>query len=566
MYTLPRIQDLTIGQRRREDVEVDIPDEPSAKRHHQRHLSSPPKPRTTFSTRYLLRNSRECTQRDIAATVPGESPVPILVKRPRIVVDADISDKPQAKHHHERQPTSPPLKRQTRSSTKSPTTIQITHSATISAPTSTAIPVRPSGAFPFRFAVETASTTSNPTHLPWDQLPEATQNRLSTQYDDLVSRVWGSPLEFWGDTWIDYTHALGLSTREKPDGVPEDDLLDKFPNLRDALHVAQVKCNFYELCHHREWLCSYSSMYLCIDRAILALFFNDLDASIDEALAEVEPLFIPSAILYLSSHGRSSAYTCGDLHPLAIEKTSCDGHNYYRIERNFVERKCVTYLLVFANPFTHPTFVKSRSYRVEDIGLGTLSLLRELGAHWGFYFAYSPNKTAEEARASQMSQDLILATQELGSIMDTATRSHKTESYHTALAHRCFYALYLTRIIVLSRFLECFPRDIDLEYARAGWAVFQHAPPRMPDGDDVFSAAYRHVTRARGSVFDLRRTVKARVRALAKSNRRLSIKLPFDLAVDEVEATISQNPSSSHRPACSRLSVSALLSGFVKPL
>ncbi|EIM85539.1 uncharacterized protein STEHIDRAFT_158169 [Stereum hirsutum FP-91666 SS1] len=523
MYTLPLIQDLTIGERRREDVEVDIPDEPPAKRHHQRHLTSPPKPKTTFSTKYLLRNSRERTQRDIAATVPVPSPALILVKRPRNVVDAGISDKPQAKHHHERQLTSPPLKHQTRSSSKSPTPIQIMRildpaSAPISAPTSIAIPVRPSGAFPFRFSVETASTASNPTHLPWDQLPEATRNRLSPQYDGLVSRVWGSPLEIWGDTWIDYTHALGLSTREKPDGVPEDDLLDKFPNLRAALHVAQVKCNFYELYHH-------------------PLFFNDLDASIDEALAEVEPLFIPSAILYLSSHGRSSAYTCGDLHPLAIEKTSCDGHNYYRIERNFVER---------------------RSYRVEDIGLGTLSLLRELSAYWGFYFAYSPNKTAEEARASQMSQDLILATQELGSIMGTATRSHEPESYHTALAHRCFYALYLTRIIVLSRFLECLPRDIDSEYARAGWAVFQHAPPRMPDGDDVFSATYRHVTRARGSVFDLRRTVKARFRALAKSNRRLSIKLPFHLAVDEVEAPISRNRSSSHRPACSRLSVSAL--------
>lgn len=185
-----------------------------------------------------------------------------------------------------------------------------------------------------------------------------------------------------------------------------------------------------------------------------------------------------------------------------------------------------------------------------------------------------------------MSQDLILATQELGSIMDTATRTHETESYHTALAHRCFYALYLTRIIVLSRFLDCLPRDIDIEFARTEWAVFQHAPPRLPNRDDVFSAVYRHVKRACSSVFDLKRTAEGRFNALFTRNRHLfhkklyhpsnypmvlkalenslNVKFPFYLAIDEVEAPVYQNASSSRRPACSRLGVSALFYGFDK--
>lgn len=89
-----------------------------------------------------------------------------------------------------------------------------------------------------------------------------------------------------------------------------------------------------------------------------------------------------------------------------------------------------------------------------------------LGTYWGFYFAYSPNKTDEEARRSSLSQDLILATQDLGAAMDTAVHGVDTESNRVAMAQRSFYALYLARILVFSRFLDCIPREGDERTAR----------------------------------------------------------------------------------------------------
>lgn len=164
--------------------------------------------------------------------------------------------------------------------------------------------------------------------------------------------------------------------------------------------------------------------------------------------------------------------------------------------------------------------------------------------------------------------------------MDTATHNHEATSHHAALAQRCFNALYLTRIIALQRFLDCLPRDVDAEIARIEWALFQFDPPRLPDGDDIFSVIYRHVTRACGSVFDLKRAAEGRFRALVKKDRHLFLKksqlqsqlpyvlfqfsrqLPFLLAVDEVEKPVLQSPSGGHRPACSRLGVNALFYGF----
>lgn len=226
--------------------------------------------------------------------------------------------------------------------------------------------------------------------------------------------------------------------------------------------------------------------------------------------------------------------------------------------------------LVLFNSFPYLNLTQYRPHKAEYPRPHTLDLLQGISAHWGFYFSYSPNKTAEEAREHKLSQDLILAAQELGTAMDTATHSREAMARHAALAQRCFYALYLTRIIVFSRFLDRFPRDTRSKHVRSEWAVFQHNPPRMPDGDDVFSTVYRHVTRARGSVFDYKRTAEARFNTLFKRNLRIFFekcttpppKVPFYLAVDEVEAPIIQCPSSGRRPACSRLGVSALFHGF----
>lgn len=117
-----------------------------------------------------------------------------------------------------------------------------------------------------------------------------------------------------------------------------------------------------------------------------------------------------------------------------------------------------------------------------------------------------------------------------------------------------------------------------MEWARIEWALFQRSPPRMSDGSDIFSTVYRHVTQARGSALDLKRTAEGRFRSLVKKNEHLFLDHilfegrdlyfvprytpPFFLVVDEVEAPVLQSPSSNRRPACSSRGVSALFYGF----
>lgn len=193
-----------------------------------------------------------------------------------------------------------------------------------------------------------------------------------------------------------------------------------------------------------------------------------------------------------------------------------------------------------------------------------------VAALWGFYFAYSPNKTDEEARKSKLSQDLILATRELGVAIDTTIHGPEVAEHQVAVAEHYFYTLYLARVLVLSRFLDTIPRDWNERSACVEWASFQYDPPCNSDGDDVFAIVYRHVLNARASTADLKRTAEARFNALARRNERLlskkwinpALNLPFYLAVDEIEAPIHQSPSSGRRPACSRLGVSALFYGM----
>lgn len=143
MYPLQAIHNCTERKRRREDV--DSPDVPPAKRHHQRHLTATPskrkarlstKPALSTQRRYSLRTTAERARRNVTqnlahipvtpAPLPIPTPVPapilpttrILTKRPRNAVEADICEEPPAKRHHQRHLTSPPPKRKARSSTR----------------------------------------------------------------------------------------------------------------------------------------------------------------------------------------------------------------------------------------------------------------------------------------------------------------------------------------------------------------------------------------------------------------------------------------------------------------
>ncbi|EIM79691.1 uncharacterized protein STEHIDRAFT_163512 [Stereum hirsutum FP-91666 SS1] len=594
-------------KRLRNALEADICEEPPAKRHHQRHLTSPPPKRKTRSStrataptqsRYSLRNTADRVRRNTAAThnptilapIPAPapahalivSPPPVLTKRRHLTVDndfdVDVSEEPHAKRYR----LAPsPSKHASHSSTRPDIIIQSRYSLRMTAdrmrrniaatpprnPAATppCIPVRPTarGSMPAspiftapaptspdapapappsartsgrietrRIPIQSSNTAATPlplhplagiptrppvdvsvtsmtfkrTHVPWGQLPERQQTRLSTVWDAMIIRLWRrhSLFSFGGlDT---YGRALGLSSCDEPDDLMTLAALDKYPDLDDI--VIAFRKDFHQLhefCNHRA-------------------FHDDLDASIDAALSRLEPLFIPSASLHFPASPYWSTYGI---------------------------------YLPHQTPKPEPQ---------------TLELVYGVSACWGLYFAYSPNKTVEEARKSNMSQDLILAIQELGATIDTATLSPEAISRRAAIAELCFYTLYLTRIIVLSRFLECLPQDIFVRFARSEWAVFQRDPPRTSEGDDVFSVVYRHVAKARRSIAGLKRTVETRFETLVYKNKHLfndqsdpaSI-IPFYLAVDEVDTPVGQTPLSGRRPACSRSSVNALFFGFDTP-
>ncbi|EIM85555.1 uncharacterized protein STEHIDRAFT_158186 [Stereum hirsutum FP-91666 SS1] len=403
--------------------------------------------------------------------------------------------------------------------------------APISAPTSSpSIPICPSIPIPSRppFDISIPTTTYVPTHLAWNELPESEQARLSAQYDDTINRVWPLYSLFRIVGFDSYTRALGLATCDEPDGKVKRITLEKYPELADIMNKFRVDRNLFEFCHHR-------------------LFHNVLDAPIDEAMSKLESLFTPSSILHPSSHRLPiSLIPTGSL---AIDSLA---HPYFwdrdRVRRSFVERR--------------PQNDVAPLPRTPELVLG-------ISAYWGLYFAYSPNKTAEEARKSKLSQDLILAIEDLSTVVDTASHSPEATSCRAAMAERCFYALYLSRIVVLSRFLDCLPRDLHVRYARAEWASFQHSPPCTTDGDDIFSVVYRHIMRTQCSTVDLKRTAEARFDSLHWKNLQYFDDeygtLPFYIVVDEIEAAVPQTTSSGRRPACSRLGINTLFYGFDQP-
>ncbi|EIM79646.1 uncharacterized protein STEHIDRAFT_163470 [Stereum hirsutum FP-91666 SS1] len=620
-------------KRPRNALEADICEEPPAKRHHQRHLTSPPPKRKTRSStraavptqsRYSLRTTADRVRRNTAAThnptilapIPAPapaytsiaSPTPVLAKRRRLTVvddfDVDVSEEPHAKRyrlapspskHASRSSTRPDIAIQShyclrmtadrmrrniaatcpRNPTATPPCFPVRPPARGSMPTSpfftapistspkarspapssvrtsvrietrripiqssntaaTPLPLHPLAGIPTRPPVDVSVTgmTFKRTHVPWGQLPEREQTRLSTVWDAMIIRLWRRHSLFCFGGLDTYGRALGLSSCDEPDDLMTLAALDKYPDLDDI--VIAFRKDFHQLhefCNHRA-------------------FHDDLDASIDAVLAGLEPLFIPSAVLHRSSHRAPTRHTHYDL--LSLEELSFPRFSIRNRVRDI--------------------FVGLKPYRTPKPGQQTLELMYGVSVCWGLYFSYSPNKTVEEARKSNMSQDLILAIQELGATIDTATLSPEAISRRAAMAELCFYTLYLTRIVVLSRFLECFPQDIYVPFARSEWAVFQRDPPRTSEGEDIFSVVYRHVAKARHSIAGLKRTAETRFETLVYKNKRLftnhceiASQTPFCLAVDEVDTPVGQTPLSGRRPACSRSSVNALFFGFDTP-
>lgn len=343
-------------KRPRNALEANTCEEPPAKRHHQRHLTSPPPKRKTRSStrataptqsRYSFRTTADRVRRNTAAThnstivapipapaqahAPIDSPTPVLAKRRRLTVeddfDVDVSEEPHAKRHRlapspskhaSDSSTRPDIASQSRyflrmtadrirrnisatpphipaaspripvqlppsGSTPTPEFFTISASTVIdaAAPPSarrasdhvqarripiqssntaaTPLPLLPLAGIPTRPPVDVSvtSTTFKRTHVPWGQLPERQQTRLSTVWDAMIIRLWRRHSLFCFGGLDTYARALGLSSCDEPDDLMTLAALDKYPDLDDI--VIAFRKDFHQLhefCNHRE--CSYS--------------------------------------------------------------------------------------------------------------------------------------------------------------------------------------------------------------------------------------------------------------------------------------------------------------------
>lgn len=144
---------------------------------------------------------------------------------------------------------------------------------------------------------------------------------------------------------------------------------------------------------------------------------------------------------------------------------------------------------------------------------------------------------------------------------------------------RIFYALYLARILVLRRFLDCLPSDLSEAQARKEWLYFQIAPPPISSGVDIFTAVFEAI--AGGELKDLRRCADCTLTGLGWRNHKWFSKSfstlygregayvdvveegppPLYIVVDEVEMpnSESQKPRTVRRAARRRAQVYSLL-------
>lgn len=248
-----------------DDFDVDVPEEPHAKRY--RLSPSPSKPTSDSSTkpaiaiqsRYFLRMTSDRIRRIISATPPhipsaspripvqppprGSMPTPEFFTTPAsTVVDTPVPPSACRASDHDQAHRIP---------------IQSSNTA------ATPLPHHPLAGIPTRPPVDLSvtSTTFKRTHVPWDQLPERERTRLFTVWAALISRLWKTRVIFTHLGFDTYARALGLSSCHGPDDLTTLAVLRKYPDLEGICADFRNKfIHFHELCNHRE--CSYSILLI----------------------------------------------------------------------------------------------------------------------------------------------------------------------------------------------------------------------------------------------------------------------------------------------------------------
>lgn len=134
----------------------------------------------------------------------------------------------------------------------------------------------------------------------------------------------------------------------------------------------------------------------------------------------------------------------------------------------------------------------------------TRMLTQGLLRHWDFYFSYCAASAFSHVEPSPASQDSALALR----LFEASVASAKPED-RSAISQRCFYALYLTRIVVFSELLDSLPQDLSADQARKEWLYFQLCPPRTSPDSDIFGSVFQAISTGRSE--DLRSCARSRM-------------------------------------------------------
>ncbi|EIM81133.1 uncharacterized protein STEHIDRAFT_172150 [Stereum hirsutum FP-91666 SS1] len=217
-----------------------------------------------------------------------------------------------------------------------------------------------------------------------------------------------------------------------------------------------------------------------------------------------------------------------------------------------------------------------RSYITAISTRKTRLLLQGLLQYWGLYFSFSTTSAQNQAGIPSTSPDLAFALKLLRRLRASAAAAGVDTSH---LADKVFYALYLSRILVLYHFLDSLPSDISESQAHREWLYFQLAPPLTSAGVDIFTAVLEGV--AGGDVDDLRTVAERRLSALGWRNHQWfsqslygsyveggfyvdpleEVHPPLYLVIDEIEMPVSEGlkPRAARRVARKRAEVYSLL-------
>ncbi|EIM81138.1 uncharacterized protein STEHIDRAFT_162130 [Stereum hirsutum FP-91666 SS1] len=362
--------------------------------------------------------------------------------------------------------------------------------------------------------------------------------RLTARFQDDFRRIWAGSLTIMQAStgFYDLIVRLGLWTGTRKECVT---LTRAHPDLAKVFHRVLDTGDFHEISSH-------------------PAFHNPLSRIIDKVICSVDHVF--------------ASIRGGNLPSTSFPPTSVNPRTTSHLE-DLDGPNAASDILV-----AEELMYMKRGYITATSTRKTRLLLQGLLQYWGLYFSFSTTSAQNQAGIPSTSPDLAFALKLLRRLRASAAAGVDTSH----LVDKVFYALCLSRILVLYHFLDSLPSDVSESQAHREWLYFQLAPPRTSAGVDIFTAVLEGI--AGGDVDDLRMIAERILSALGWRNHQWftqslygtyaegveggffvdhleEVHPPLYLVVDEIEMPVSEGlkPRAARRAARMRAEVYSLL-------